>query len=167
MRQLCEHLDQLDISSRQMRIAVELLIDTGRRPEEICTLGFDCLDRDSDGAPVLVYDNHKAARRRRLPVSEATAQLIIAQQSGSGPGSPARPVGELKLLPTDRQPRRPQGHHGDSFASGTGPGSPGCRRCCASDGTEYDKAKISRMPTGTPTPSGTPTPASRSTCCAS
>jgi hypothetical protein len=46
---LCEHLYELEaISSRRMRVAVELLIDTGRRPEEICALRYDCLDRDSD-----------------------------------------------------------------------------------------------------------------------
>ncbi len=56
-----------------MRTAAELAIDTGRRPEEIAALAFDCLARDDDGAPVLVYDNHKAGRaQRRLPVSETT-----------------------------------------------------------------------------------------------
>ena len=29
---------------------VELAIDTGRRPEEICELDFDCLTRDEDPA---------------------------------------------------------------------------------------------------------------------
>jgi integrase len=65
--QLCGHLDELEaISSRRMRVAVELLIDTGRRPEEICAIGFDCLDRDSDGTPVLVYDNLSHALARLL-----------------------------------------------------------------------------------------------------
>ena len=34
--QLCAHLDEL--TSPEMRTAVELAIDTGRRPEEICDL---------------------------------------------------------------------------------------------------------------------------------
>ena len=64
-----------------MRAAVELAIDTGRRPEEICELAFDCLARDDDGLPVLVYDNHKANRLgRRLPISEQTATVITTQQ---------------------------------------------------------------------------------------
>src|SRR4029077_1808110 len=38
--QLCGHRDELEvISSRRMRAAVELLIDTGRRPEGVWTLG--------------------------------------------------------------------------------------------------------------------------------
>ena len=49
-------------------------LDTGRRPEDILGLPLDCLARDADGAPVLVYDNAKAHRLgRRLPVSQATA----------------------------------------------------------------------------------------------
>ena len=72
MPQLCAHLDRL--TSPEMRTAVELAIDTGRRPEEICDLDFDCLTRDDDGMPVLIYDNHKANRpARRLPISEQTA----------------------------------------------------------------------------------------------
>lgn len=106
MRQLCDHLDL--IPSPEIRTATELAIDTGRRPEEIAALDWDCLARDADGAPVLVYDNHKASRdRRRLPVSEATAAVIIAQQQRVREQFPAVPVGELKLLPSDR--RNPHG----------------------------------------------------------
>ena len=36
MAKLCAHLDRL--TSPQMRTAVEMAIDTGRRPEEICAL---------------------------------------------------------------------------------------------------------------------------------
>ena len=41
MRQLCEHLPALEhaISCREVRVAVELIIDTGRRPDEICRPG--------------------------------------------------------------------------------------------------------------------------------
>ena len=68
MTQLCACLDTL--THREIRVATELLMDTGRRPEEICALAWDCLARDSDRSPVLVYDNHKAhrrSRRRRSP----------------------------------------------------------------------------------------------------
>jgi len=71
MRQLCARLG--DISSPEMGCATELAIATGRRPEEICDLPYDCLVRDDDGGAVLVFDNHKANRLgRRLPISEAT-----------------------------------------------------------------------------------------------
>lgn len=53
MRQLCARLD--DLASSVMRCAIELAIDTGRRPEELCALTLDCLSRDGDGAAVLVY----------------------------------------------------------------------------------------------------------------
>jgi integrase len=107
MRQLCEHLPKLeDFTSAEVRVAVELLIDTGRRPEEICGLAFDCLHRDSDDTPVLVYDNTKANRLgRRLPIPEATATLITAQQQRVRARYPNTLIGELKLLPANRFPR--------------------------------------------------------------
>ena len=118
------HLDELEaISSRRMRVAAGLLIGTGRRPGEICTPGYGCPDRGSDGAPVLVYDNHKAARLgRRLPVSEATARLITAPQARTRARFPHTPAAELKLLPAvfaspggrkghpDRKPQRAAPH---------------------------------------------------------
>ena len=106
MRQICAHLD--DVRSPVMRCAIELAIDTGRRPEELCTLNVDCLSRDGDGAAVLVYDNHKANRLgRRLPISENTAQLLIDQHARVRARWPDTPLAELKLLPTDR--RNPDG----------------------------------------------------------
>ena len=106
MRQICAQLDQL--TSTSMRTAIELAIDTGRRPEEICDLGFDCLAHEADGSPVLVFDNHKAGRLgRRLPIGANTAAVITAQQQRVRASYPHTPVGDLKLLPTDR--RNPNG----------------------------------------------------------
>jgi integrase len=142
MRQLCAHLDQL--TSPQMRTAVELAIDTGRRPEEICDLDFDCLARDEDGLPVLIYDNHKANRPgRRLPISEHTAALITAQQQRVRTHYPHTPVGELKLLPTDR--RNPGGRRaitGFSLAFAHRVWVEQLPVLHTADGIEYDKAKI-------------------------
>ena len=99
MTQLCGSLDTL--TSPEIRAAAELLIDTGRRPEEICALAWDCLARDSDQSPVLAYENHKANRlSRRLPIAEATAQVIITQQQRVRDRFPAQPVSALVLLPT-------------------------------------------------------------------
>jgi len=79
MRQVCAHLQEL--TSAPMRAAIELAIDTGRRPEEICDLPFDCLTREADKSPVLVFDNHKAGRLgRRLPIRANTAEVITTQQ---------------------------------------------------------------------------------------
>lgn len=106
MRQLCEHLDR--IGPAHMRTAVELAIDTGRRPEEICSLRYECLTRDSEGHPVLLFDNHKAERLgRRLPISETTATVITTQQQRVRDRYPLTPPGDLVLLPTDR--RNPAG----------------------------------------------------------
>jgi integrase len=142
MRQLCAHLGRL--TSPVMRTAVELAIDTGRRPEEICALDFDCLARDEDGMPVLVYDNHKANRPgRRLPISEHTAALVTAQRQRVRDCYPDTPVGELKLLPTDR--RNPGGRRAiTAFSLGFAHRAwvdrlPVLR---AADGVEFDKAKI-------------------------
>ena len=89
--------------SRETRVAVELLIDTGRLPAEICTLGWDCLVRDAAGTPVLVYDNSKAHRlQRRLPISEHTATLITDQKLAVRERFPATPSAQLKPPPSRR-----------------------------------------------------------------
>jgi integrase len=101
MRHLCSHLDQMDADrGPEIRVAIELLIDTGRRPDEICQLSLDCLDRDGDGQPVLIYDNIKANRKnRRLPITAATAAVIEKQQQRVRARFPDEPASTLKLLP--------------------------------------------------------------------
>lgn len=141
MRQVCSHLDE--VSNPEMRCAIELAIDTGRRPEEICALPYDCLARDDD-LPVLVYDNHKANRLgRRLPISEVTAQVIVTQQERVRRRFPDTPVGELKLLPSDR--RNPDGRHAITpFSLGFAHRS-WINRLPAlhtADGAEFDKWRI-------------------------
>jgi hypothetical protein len=57
--------------------AVEMLMDTGRRPTEICELGWDCLEHDTDGKYALIYTDFKANKaRRRMPTTGKTAQMI-------------------------------------------------------------------------------------------
>jgi integrase len=142
MRAICTHLDKL--TSPVMRSAVELAIDTGRRPEEICDLAFDCLVRDDDELAVLVYDNHKANRpARRLPISEHTAAVITAQQRLVRRRYPNTSIGDLKLLPTDR--RNPNGCKAItafslSFAHRTWVSK--MPPLITVDGIEYDKARI-------------------------
>lgn len=102
MEVLCANLPQLEEEhNREARLAIELLIDTGRRPVEICKLAWDCLQRDGDGKPVLIYDNYKSHRYgRRLPIPEATAGLITEQQERVRAQYPNTPQNRLKLLPT-------------------------------------------------------------------
>ena len=86
MRQLCSHLGE--ISSPEMRCAIEVAIDTGRRPEEICDLPYGCLTRDDDGGAVLIFDNHKANRLgRRLPIGKRH-RPGDRRPAATGPGPP-------------------------------------------------------------------------------
>jgi hypothetical protein len=107
MAVLCANLDTLE--PLEVRVATQIAIDTGRRPEDILGLSLDCLARDTDGAAVLVYDNAKADRLgRRLPISDATATVITDQQHRVRERFPHTPAGELTLLPSPR--RNPDGH---------------------------------------------------------
>lgn len=96
--------------------AVELLADTGRRPNEVCILTLDCLDfdteRDEHGAEqrlgVLVHDMPKVARMGcRLPIDRATVKLIEAQRQTIRKRYPGTPARELRLFP--RALRNPDG----------------------------------------------------------
>jgi integrase len=145
MRALCARLGELEgMSCREVRVAVELMIDTGRRPDEVCQLPWDCLDRDPGAEPVLVYDNIKKQRlRRRLPIHEATAALIAEQKKRVRERFPDTPPAELRLLPTPL--RNPDGRRGIAEASVT-------ERHRAwvdalpvlflDDGAEFDKSRV-------------------------
>jgi integrase len=98
------------------RRAVELLADTGRRPNEICILTVDCLDYDNEhddtGAArtlgVLVHDMPKVAREGcRLPIDHATVELIVAQKRAIRVRYPDTPAAQLRLFP--RMHRNPHG----------------------------------------------------------
>jgi integrase len=90
-------------SGTDMRRMTELMIDTGRRPDEICQLPLDCLARDAHGKPVLIYTDSKNHRPgRRLPIAEATARIIASQQADAKTRFPATPVSDLPLFPRDK-----------------------------------------------------------------
>jgi hypothetical protein len=147
MRILCGRLGDLGevISSRETQVAVELLIDTGRRPAEICALEWDCLERDADGTPVLIYDNAKSHRlRRRLPVSEHTAALITGQKTAVRDRYPDTPSGRLKLLPARRlNPGGTRPITADNLITRHRIWLDSLGPLLRADGTEYDKARIS------------------------
>jgi hypothetical protein len=107
MTVLCASLHALEPA--EVRVATQIGIDTGRRPEDILNLPLDCLARDKDGGAVLVYDNVKADRLgRRLPISNATAEVITSQQDRVRQRFPHAPAATLKLLPTTY--RNPDGN---------------------------------------------------------
>jgi integrase len=100
----------------RVRIAVELLADTGRRPNEICTLAWDCLDHDAQPdengherrLAVLVHDMPKVARTGcRLPIDEQTAELVATQKRRMRTCYPGTAPGERRLFP--RLQRNPRG----------------------------------------------------------
>jgi integrase len=145
LRQLCNALPALEaLSCREVRVAVELMVDTGRRPDEICQLPWDCLVRDGDGKPVLIYDNINNQRLgRRLPIPEATAALINDQKTVVRQRYPHAPPGKLKLLPTGTA-----NPHGTTAINDRAvserhrvwvTGLPDLR---LADGTVHDKAKV-------------------------
>lgn len=142
MRQICTHLELL--TSPSMRTGIVLAIDTGRRPEEICSLPLDCLARDNDGLAVLIYDNHKAGRLgRRLPITEHTAEVIVTQQQRVRDRYPDTSTGRLKLLPTDR--RNPEGSRaitGFSLAFHHRRWIDQMPLLVTTDGLEFDKARV-------------------------
>jgi integrase len=146
LRQLYEHLPTLeqDISCREVRVAVELIMDTGRRPDEVCALAWDCLEHDEEQLPVLVYDNHKRARLgRRLPIAQATAELIRQQKERVRSRFAQTPLAELKLLPAacaNPEGRRAitESHVGTQHRAWI-QRLPPLRRA---DGAEYDKTRI-------------------------
>jgi len=89
-------------SGTGMRRMTELMMDTGRRPDEICQLRLDCLTRDGHGKPVLIYTDSKNHRpNRRLPIAEATARIITSQQADVCARFPGTPARDLPLFPRD------------------------------------------------------------------
>jgi len=166
MRQLCERLDQLGQRAlTEFQVAAEIAIETGRRPDEICTLAWDCLHRDSDSNAVLVYDNHKSGRPgRRLPISANAAQLIIDQKQRVRARYPGAPLDRLVLLPSPKS--NPDGCRPIS-AAGLGNAHrewiDAMPPLLLTDGTEFDKTRA--VPYAYRHTYGTPTPGCPSTCC--
>ncbi|RLL70701.1 hypothetical protein D7M15_22275 [Streptomyces sp. Z26] len=90
-----------------MRVAIDVMIDTGRRPDEICKLTWDCLATDPRGKYELIWTNFKCNRLGlRLPIPQATADVIREQQQRVRARFPDTPLSELVLLPGSiRNPR--------------------------------------------------------------
>ncbi|WP_396279265.1 tyrosine-type recombinase/integrase [Kibdelosporangium aridum] len=133
MRQLYDALPQLGSpNSHHLRIAVEVIMDTGRRPDEIFQIGFNCLDTDDDGKHVLIYTDFKNNREeRRLPITDTTAALLRDQQRRVRDRFPDTPLVKLKLFPAPY--RNPDGTCSLSeklAATRTSNGSARFLRCC-------------------------------------
>ncbi|MBV9024860.1 MAG: site-specific integrase [Streptomycetaceae bacterium] len=145
MRQLCAQLDRLeDRTGRETRVGIELIIDTGRRPDEICELPFDCLDQDGEGKPVLIYNNSKKNRpRRELPLHESTAELIRTQQETVRTRFPHTPPKDLKLLPSPiRNPRGLKAISENSLSASNRVWVDSLPKITLDSGAVFDKSKV-------------------------
>jgi hypothetical protein len=138
-------LDRLETSAgRDVRVAVQLLIDTGRRPAEICLLPWDCLGQDRDGKYALIYTDFKNNRvGRRLAISDATAELIIEHKQYVRERFPHTSVADLALLPRAyRNPEGTQAISDDTLASAHRRWVDELESLRRPDGTEFDKAAV-------------------------
>ena len=96
-RHLAEHvMTQVEAPANLRRWAVPegrlvtvILIRCGLRASDACTLAFDCLLHDGQGAPYLRYYNHKMRREAAVPIDDELAAEIRDQQrrvAGRWPG---------------------------------------------------------------------------------
>ena len=85
------------------RLITLILIRCGLRASDACTLAFDCLLHDGQGAPYLRYLNHKMRREAAVPIDDDLEAEIRAQQRRVA----ARwPEGTRHLFPEPPRQRR-------------------------------------------------------------
>lgn len=105
MSQLTANLDRLGEVERRMLI---VLIETGRRIGELCTLRFDCLIQDPSGAHYLRHVQTKLATEAEIPISDDLVAIVRQQQAWVAARWPSSPF----LFPAKRSNpdgRRPFG----------------------------------------------------------
>lgn len=67
-------------SNPEGRLVTMILIQCGLRATDACTLPFDCLLHDGQGAPYLRYFNHKMRREAAVPIDADLEADLGAQQ---------------------------------------------------------------------------------------
>ncbi len=112
MQQLCEQLPVLQRgpSGGEIRVAVELLMDTGRRPAEILRLRFDCLTRDPGRGGRADLRQPQAGSPRAPAADQPGHRHSDHHPAAAGPGTlPRHPARRAGPAPTPaRQSRRAQ-----------------------------------------------------------
>jgi integrase len=80
-----------------------ILAETGRRPNEICTLAADCVDESRRGGPFLIYKEWKVSggEERLLPITSAVVRLVREQQKHVTHRFPQTALSDLCLFPRD------------------------------------------------------------------
>ncbi len=146
-------LDRLEAASDiGTRAMVELQALVGRRTAELCGLAWDCLRTeevlDEAGrlrpAPVLVHDMPKVALRSfHLPVDEAAAAIIRAQQARVRSAYPDTPTSQLALFPAlVRNPRGVNPFNRTTFCERFRTWLHDLPRLVGPDGEDYDRSDI-------------------------
>ncbi|MGH9222362.1 MAG: tyrosine-type recombinase/integrase [Acidimicrobiales bacterium] len=114
---LAQLLDEASLArlSPDGRRRLEIGLEVGRRPSELCRLRLDCVAYDerlneatgaTEAKAVLVYDMTKVNTLRcRLPIHERTAGLIADQQAAVRARFPDTPGSELVLFPAIQRPK--------------------------------------------------------------
>ena len=148
MQALCEAATALElaVSCREIRVAVELVIDTGRRPDEICSLvlGLPGIRR---ARPTTGPDLRQPQERPPRPAAARSPRppprLITAQKDRVRARFPDTPLAELKLLPAAYA--NPDGRRAVTeaqLATRHRTWIESLPPLLRADGTEYDKTKI-------------------------
>lgn len=75
--QLKSHLHALP---KWIQNFIVILMETGRRVSEVCTLNYDCLEQDSDGDWFLKVNEKKLRRIRLIPISIPCLEAVKNQQ---------------------------------------------------------------------------------------
>lgn len=78
MAQLKDHLPTVPDHYRRL---IFILMETGRRISEICTLPYDCMQQDEDGSYFLKVNEHKTKKSYFIPITNDCASVIKEQQA--------------------------------------------------------------------------------------
>jgi integrase len=119
LRQLfnAESLRRLRAMNADLPRLVRIAAETGRRPGELVSLRYSCLDLESVGGPYLLYTESKVTggQQRRLPVLDVVVTAVHEQQELVRQRFPGISSTELRLFP--RPTMNPRGVH--PFSSAT------------------------------------------------
>lgn len=106
-----DSLEALRTCHSQMPAVLRLVAETGRRPTEVLSLTYDCIDAASTGGPYLIYTENKvtAGEVRKLPVLSVVVDVVREQQKSVRRRYPSTPISDLRLFP--RTTMNPNGSH--------------------------------------------------------
>jgi integrase len=85
----------------QMPLIVRLAAETGRRPTEVLSLMYDCIDTTSTGGPFLIYTETKVTggEVRKLPVLSIVVDVVREAQKEARARYLNTPLEGLRLFP--------------------------------------------------------------------